>query len=322
MNKKLNIVILDGHTANPGDLSWDQLESFGKVTVYERTNGADEILDRSKNADIILTNKAVITEDIMKQCRKLKYIGVTATGYNVVDLQAAKRLGITVTNIPAYSTDAVVQMVFALLFEITNRVALHNSAVKNGEWTRSIDFTFWKSQLISVNGKTLGIVGYGEIGKSVANAAKAFGLKVIVNTRTPSKVTDPDVEVVSLDELYDRSDIISLHCPLTDDNAGMINAKAIKKMKDNVIIINTARGPLINEEDLAEALKSGKIYAAACDVVSKEPILADNPLLDCKNCIITPHIAWASRETRQRLIEIVTDNIRCYINGKPQNVVN
>lgn len=322
MDKKFNIVVLDGNTTNPGDLSWSALEEFGSVTVYDRSTLKSEVIERGKDADMLLTNKSIIDEEVMRSCPKLKYIGVIATGYNVVDLQYARSAGITVTNAPAYSTEAVVQMVFALLFEITNKVALHNAAVKNGEWANSIDFTFWKTPLISIAGKTLGIVGYGEIGRSVCAAAKAFGMNVLVNTRTPSKVNDPDVKVVSLDELYAQSDIVSLHCPLTDVNKGMISAEAIRKMKDGVIILNTARGPLVNERDLADALKSGKVFAAGCDVVSKEPMSPDNPLLECENCIITPHIAWAAKETRQKLIDIVANNIRCYLNGKPQNVVN
>lgn len=320
-NKTLSIVILDGYTANPGDLSWTPLETIGKLTIYDRTS-PEEVLERCKDADILITNKVILNKELMQKCPKLKYIGVSATGYNVVDLDAAKELGIVVTNVPSYSTDAVVQMTFALMLEIMNNVALHNAAVKDGEWAKSEDFTFWKKPLMSIAGKALGIIGYGSIGKSVAEVAKAFGMTVLVSTRTPSKITDPDVQAVSLEELYHRADIISLHCPLTEKNIEMINSSSISKMKNGVIIINTARGLLVNEADLAAALKGGKVLAAGCDVVSSEPISEDNPLLECDNCFITPHIAWASRETRHELIDIVIDNIKSFLSGNPKNTVN
>ena len=320
MSRK-NIVVLDGYTANPGDISWDAFEMLGNVTVYDRSPKKEEVIERSKDADIVLTNKAIISREVMEKCPRLKYVGVTATGYNVVDMPAAAELGVTITNVPAYSTSDVAQTVFSLLLDITNRSALHNDAVKSGEWAACVDFTFWKTRLISLSGKTFGIIGYGQIGAAVAKIANAFGMNVLVNTRTPSKVQDPNVSVVPLETVYQESDIISLHCPLTDVNRGMINKNAISQMKDGVIIINTARGPLINEADLAEALKSGKVYAAGCDVASVEPINADNPLLLCDNCIMTPHIAWATVEARTRLLQIAADNVRSYLDGNPQNVV-
>ena len=321
MNKKPNIVILDGYAANPGDLSWDNFEELGNVAIYDRSTKPEEVIERSKDADIVLTNKAIISREVMEKNPRMKYVGVTATGYNVVDMQAAAEFGVTVTNVPAYSTEDVAQAVFALLLNITNRSALHNEAVKNGEWASCVDFTFWKTPLISLHEKTFGIIGYGQIGATVAKIAKAFGMNVLVSTRTPSKVKDTDVTVVSLETVYEKADIISLHCPLTDVNKGMINKNTISMMKDGVIIINTARGPLINEADLAEALKSGKVYAAGCDVASVEPIKPDNPLLACDNCFITPHNAWATCESRAKLLNVAAENIRCYLEGKPQNTV-
>lgn len=322
MNAKANIVILDGFAANPGDLSWSEFEELGNVTLYDRSQKVDEIISRCKGADIVITNKSIISREVMENCPSIKYIGITATGYNVVDMNAAADFGITVTNVPAYSTEDVAQMVFSHLLNITNHVALHNDAVKDGEWASCVDFTFWKTPLISLYGKTLGIIGYGLIGATVAKIAKAFGMNVLVNTRTPSKVKDADVSVVSLETLYEKSDVISLHCPLTDVNKGMINKNAISQMKDGVIIINTARGPLINEEDLAHALKSGKVYAAGCEVASVEPIKPENPLLTCDNCFITPHNAWATIEARKKLLKIAAENVRCYLHGTPQNVVS
>ena len=317
----MKIVILDGYTANPGDLSWDKLKAFGEVVVYDRTSPA-QVKERSSGANMLLTNKTVISRELMEACSELNYIGVLATGYNVVDLQAAKELGITVTNIPAYSTDSVVQMTFALLFELCTNVGIHNAAVKSGKWENAKDFCFWETPLIAVKDKVFGIVGYGKIGRAVAEAAKAFGKKVCVCTRTPSKVADPEIEVLTREELFAKADIISLHCPLTEENKEMINRESIAKMKEGVILLNTGRGPLINEADLAEALHSGKIYAAGVDVVSVEPIKAENPLLSCDNCIITPHIAWAPKETRARLIEIAVENVKSFMEGTTQNRVN
>lgn len=312
----MKIVVLDGYAANPGDLSWEAFEQLGEITVYDRTAAAD-VAARIADADIALTNKTVLTRELLAGAGKLKYVGVLATGYNVVDVAAAKELGITVTNIPAYSTDSVAQMTFALLLEICHRAGHHSDAVHAGRWTSNPDFCFWDMPQMELAGKTMGIVGYGRIGKKVAEIARCFGMKVIAWTRTPR-----DPECVSLDELLAQSDVISLHCPLFPQTQNLINAETIAKMKDGAIIINTSRGPVINEADLATALKSGKIYAAASDVATVEPITADNPLLDAPNMIITPHIAWATHEARARLLKIAAENIRAFAAGAPVNVVS
>jgi len=312
----MKIVVLDGYAANPGDLSWEAFEQLGEITVYDRTAAAD-VAARIADADIALTNKTVLTRDLLAGAGKLKYVGVLATGYNVVDVAAAKELGVTVTNIPAYSTDSVAQMTFALLLEICHRAGHHSDAVHAGRWTSNPDFCFWDMPQMELAGKTMGIVGYGRIGKKVAEIARCFGMKVIAWTRTPR-----DPECVSLDELLAQSDVISLHCPLFPQTQNLINAETIAKMKDGAIIINTSRGPVINEADLAAALKSGKIYAAASDVATVEPITADNPLLDAPNMIITPHIAWATHEARARLLKIAAENIRAFAAGAPVNVVS
>jgi len=312
----MKIVVLDGYAANPGDLSWEAFEQLGEITVYDRTAAAD-VAARIADADIALTNKTVLTRDLLAGAGKLKYVGVLATGYNVVDVAAAKELGVTVTNIPAYSTDSVAQMTFALLLEICHRAGHHSDAVHAGRWTSNPDFCFWDTPQMELAGKTMGIVGYGRIGKKVAEIARCFGMKVIAWTRTPR-----DPECVSLDELLAQSDVISLHCPLFPQTQNLINAETIAKMKDGAIIINTSRGPVINEADLAAALKSGKIYAAASDVATVEPITADNPLLDAPNMIITPHIAWATHEARARLLKIAAENIRAFAAGAPVNVVS
>jgi len=300
----MKIVVLDGYTLNPGDLSWEGLEKLGELTVYDRTP-EDKIYERSKDAEIVFTNKTPLTRETLSKLPLLKYIGVLATGYNVVDIKAAKELGITVTNIPTYGTDAVAQYVFALLLEICHHVYEHNNAVKNGEWTNCPDFCFWKYPLIELAGKTMGIIGLGRIGYRTAKLAQAFGLKVLAYDANQRKeLEDENLRYASMDELLAKSDIISLHCPLTDETKNIINKDTISKMKDGVIIINTSRGPLISENELAEALKSGKVYAAAVDVVSAEPISSTNPLLTAPNCIITPHIAWAPKESRSRLMDI------------------
>lgn len=323
----MKIVVLDGCTLNPGDLSWKGIEKFGEFTVYDRTDytGEDKekIIERAKGAEVIFTNKTPITKEIMDELPELKYVGVLATGYNVVDLKAAKEKGIVVTNIPAYGTKSVVQMSIALLLEICDGVGLHNESVHDGEWENCADFCYWKKPIIELYGKTMGIVGYGSIGKAMAKAAEALGMKLLVFTPHPVYSLENDnMKFVDLDTLFSKSDVISLHCPLFDNNKGMINKASISKMKDGVIIINTARGGLIVEKDLAEALESGKVYAAAVDVVSTEPIKKDNPLRHAKNCIITPHIAWAAKEARQRLMDIAEDNLKKYIEGNPVNVVN
>jgi len=316
------IVVLDGYTENPGDLSWSELEALGELKVYDRTP-VDQIAARIGDAEYIYTNKTLITRETLDACPNIKFIGVLATGYDVVDVQAAKEKGITVTNIPTYGTTAVAQFVFALLLEICHHAGAHSEAVKAGEWSRCPDFCFWSYPLIELAGKTLGIIGFGRIGQATAKIAVAFGMKVIAFDEYPDKSLETeDIKLVSLDEVLSRSDVISLHCPLLPSTRGIINKDTIARMKDGVVIINTARGPLIVEEDLKEALDSGKVYAAAVDVVSKEPIRPDNVLLACKNCIITPHIAWAPKESRQRLMDIAVDNLKQFLQGNPVNVVN
>ena len=309
------IIVLDGAVENPGDLSWEPLAALGELTVYDYT-APEETLSRIGDASIILTNKTVISAGIMAKCPHLRYIGVLATGYNVVDIAEARQRGIVVTNVPAYSTPTVAQFTMALLLEIALHVGHHSRVVHEGKWTACRDFAFWDYPLMELQGKTFGIVGYGSIGKATAKLAKAFGMKVLAYSRHGC-----EEDYAPLDELYAKSDIVSLHCPLTVENAGMIDAAAIAKMKDGVILLNTARGGLINEPDLRDALLSGKVYAAASDVVSTEPIKADTPLLGLDNMIITPHIAWAATEARQRLMDVATDNVRQYLNGNVQNNV-
>lgn len=312
MNK---IVVLDGYTENPGDLSWAALEQLGDVTVYEHTL-PEEILSRIGDAEMILTNKTPITRETIAAKPGLKYIGVLATGFNVVDIQAARERGIVVANIPTYGTAAVAQYVFALLLEICHHVGHHNNAVQQGRWSEGRDFCFWDYPLIELAGKTLGIIGYGRIGQATANIARAFGMNVLAYDAYAS-----GNDLVSLDTLLKNSDVISLHCPLTSDNTGLINRATLSQMKDGVIIINTARGPLINENDLREAILSGKVLGAAVDVVSTEPIAKDNPLLGLEHCLITPHIAWAPKESRQRLMDVAVENAAAFLKGTPINNV-
>lgn len=311
----MKIVILDGHVENPGDLSWEPLAQLGEVTVYERTAPSD-VIARIGDAPIVITNKTVITREIFDACPAIRYVGVLATGYNVVDIAAAKERGIIVTNVPAYSTQAVAQFTMALLLEICHHVGRHSDSVHAGKWSACQDFAYWDYPLIELAGKTIGIIGYGRIGQATAKVAQALGMKVIAYSRHGQG--EP---YVPLEELYARADVISLHCPLTAENTGMINRETIAKMKDGVILLNTARGALINEEDLREALLSGKVYAAAADVAAVEPIPADSPLLGLPNMIFTPHIAWACYETRQRLMDIAVDNVRQFLNGTPVNNV-
>ena len=311
----MKIVILDGHVENPGDLSWEPLAQLGEVTVYERTAPSD-VIARIGDAPIVITNKTVITREIFDACPAIRYVGVLATGYNVVDIAAARERGIIVTNVPAYSTQAVAQFTMALLLEICHHVGRHSDSVHAGKWSACQDFAYWDYPLIELAGKTIGIIGYGRIGQATAKAAQALGMKVIAYSRHGQG--EP---YVPLEELYARADVISLHCPLTAENTGMINRETIAKMKDGVILLNTARGALINEADLREALLSGKVYAAAADVAAVEPIPADSPLLGLDNMIFTPHIAWACYETRQRLMDIAVDNVRQFLNGTPVNNV-
>ena len=324
----MKIVILDGYAENPGDLSWEGFEKLGELTVYDRTPREDveEILRRIRDAEIICTNKTLIGREVIERAPKLRYIGVLATGYNVVDVDAAAERGIPVTNIPSYGTAAVAQHVMALLLEICNRTGHHSQAVHEGRWQRSEDFCFWDYPLMELAGKTMGIIGYGHIGKAAARLAGAFGMKVIACRRPGhsvlENVQDDGVSMVTIEELFERADVISVHCPLFPETEGLICRENISKMKDGVIIINTASGPIVQEKDLAEALNSGKVYAAGVDVVSTEPIRDDNPLLTARNCFITPHIAWASRESRQRLMDTAVDNLRAFLAGEPVNVVN
>ena len=323
----MEIVVLDGYTLNPGDLSWKGFEDLGNLTVYDRTsydvNDIDLIVQRSKNADAIIINKTPISRKVLDKLPNLKYIGLLATGYNVVDIDAAKEKGITVTNVPTYGTDSVAQMTFALLLELTNNVGIHNAAVKAGKWSKSPDWCFWESPLIQLSGKTLGIIGYGRIGQSVGKIAQAFGMKVLATANNPRKeLENKDMKYVELDELLGNSEFISLHCPLNDETKDIINKKSIEKMKSNVMIINTSRGGLIVEDDLADALNRERIAGAALDVVSVEPIKPDNPLLKAKNCILTPHISWAPIESRERLMNIAVNNLVEYSKGQAVNVVN
>lgn len=312
----MKIVILDAHASNPGDLSWRELEQFGRVTVYDRTR-PEEVAGRIDGAQIVLLNKTPLSAEVISGAKALRMIGVLATGYNIVDVAAAKRAGVTVCNVSGYSTCAVVQMTLALLLECTQQVGLHNAAVHGGEWQSCPDFCFWKTPLVELSGKTLGIVGFGAIGQAVSQAAKAFGMRVIYTARNPRD----DEDYVNLETLLSESDVVTLHCPLTAENLHMIDETALRKMKDGAILLNTARGGLIDEAAVAAALRSGKLSYYAADVVSKELIAADNPLLSAPNCILTPHIAWAPRETRERLHRITVENIRAFLAGNPQNVV-
>ena len=320
----MKIVILDGYTENPGDLSWEGFEKLGELTVYDRTPLDDEaeIQKRIGDADIVYTNKTPLSRATLDGAPNLKFIGLLSTGYNVVDIAAAKVKGIPVSNIPTYGTAAVGQFAIALLLEICHRIGAHSQAVNEGRWASCKDFCFWDYPLIELHGKTMGIIGCGRIGQATAQIAKSLGMNVIAYDEHPSEAGHAIAKHVSLDELYAQADVISLHCPLFPSNEGMINKASIAKMKDGVIIINTSRGGLVNEQDLAGALNSGKVYAAGLDVVSVEPIKPDNPLLKAKNCIITPHIAWAPREARARLMNIAEDNLKAFIAGNPINVVN
>ncbi|MDT2661800.1 D-2-hydroxyacid dehydrogenase [Enterococcus hulanensis] len=320
----MKIVVLDGHALNPGDLSWQGFEAYGEVVVYDRTSytNKQEIIERIGSAEAILTNKTPIDEEVLAAVPQLKYIGVVATGYNVVDIAAARKRGIPVTNIPAYGTDAVAQSTFALLLEIANQVGVHNQSVHQGDWQNSIDFTYWKTPLMELRGKTIGLIGYGEIAQATATIAHAFNMQVIYWNHRAKEAQAEWAQQVSLEELYHQSDVISLHVPQTAETEQMINQEAIQQMKDGVILLNTARGGLLDEAAVAEALNAGKIYSAGVDVVSKEPMAADNPLLKAKNCFITPHIAWAPVETRERLMGIAVDNFAAFIHGTEKNVVN
>jgi len=318
----MKIVVLDGYTLNPGDLDWKSLAALGELSVHERTE-ASLIAERVGDAEIVFTNKTPLTAETIQGCRNLRYIGVLATGYNVVDVGAAKSAGIIVTNIPTYGTDAVAQFAFALLLELCHHVGHHAQTVRDGEWSRSRDFCYWHHPLIELAGKTMGLIGFGRIGQRTAEIARAFGMRVLAYDEYPNKTLEKEgLSYTTLDRLLAESDVVSLHCPLTDKNKGMINRDTIRRMKDGALFINTSRGPLVDETALAEALDAGKLSGAAVDVVSTEPIRADNPLLKARNILITPHIAWAPREARTRLLDIAVDNLRAFLSGSPKNTVS
>lgn len=319
--EKKNIVVLDGYTLNPGDLSWDALKEIGNCTIYDRTS-KDDVVERCKEADIVLTNKVIIGEKEMEQLPRLRYIGVLATGYNVVDTAAASLRGIVVTNIPAYSTDSVAQMVFAHLLNIVNAVQTHSESVRQGDWCRSADFSYMLSPQSELAGKTLGIVGLGNIGNRVASIAHAFGMKVIAKTSKRAEDLPPYITPATLEQLLAESDVITLHCPLTPATKHLINDSTIAQMKQGAILINTGRGPLIDEVAVANALNSGHLRAAGFDVLAVEPALGDNPLLQARNAFFTPHIAWATYEARERLMNIMLNNIRSFLAGEIINQVN
>lgn len=316
----MNIVILDGQALNPGDLSWDCLNEFGTVTYYDRTANEAETVERIGSAEIVILNKTPITESVLSQCPGIRLICVLATGYNVVDCQAAAKRNIPVCNVPGYGTDSVAQFTFALLLELCHQIGHHSTVVHQGKWSKCPNFCFWDTPQMELVGKTMGIIGYGSIGQAVAKIAKAFGMNVLAYSRT--QYPEHTDVYADLDTLLRNSDIVSLHCPLFPETKGMIDAEAIAKMKDGAILLNTARGPLIDEAAVADALRSGKLRGAAMDVVSQEPIPESSPLLSAPNCIITPHMAWAPVEARQRILNITVDSIRGFLSRKPVNAVN
>ncbi|MHC5075320.1 MAG: D-2-hydroxyacid dehydrogenase [Planctomycetota bacterium] len=317
----LKIVVVDGHTLNPGDLSWAGLDEQGQLKVYESTP-AEKVVERCLDAEIVITNKVVFNKKTIDSLPKLKYIGVTATGYNVIDIEAAKEKQIIVTNVPTYAAESVAQTVFALLLELTHHAGHHSDTVKEGKWCKSEHFSYWDYPLVELSGLTMGVVGYGNTGRATARIARAFGINVLAYDIDSDKVDSKDAETVDLDTLLSRSDVISLNCPLTGETQGLINADSLSRMKETTFLINTGRGPLVNEKDLADALNSGRLAGAAVDVLSTEPPDEDNPLLTARNCFITPHIAWATKSARSRLMEVTVNNITAFIKGKPENVVS
>ena len=320
----MKIVVLDGYTENPGDLSWDALGALGELTVYDRTSLTDEneAIARIGDAEVVFTNKTPITKKVLDECPSVKFISVLATGYNVVDYAYAKEKGIPVTNVPTYGTASVGQFAIALLLEICHHIGHHSESVHAGNWEKCIDWCYWDYPLIELDGKTIGIIGFGRIGQTTGRIAKALGMKVLAYDSFQSESGKAIAEYVDLDTLLKSSDVIALHCPLFPDTQGIVNKDTIAKMKDGVILLNNSRGPLVVEQDLADALNSGKVAAAGLDVVSTEPIKGDNPLLKAKNCIITPHISWAPKESRQRIMDCAVENVRAYLAGAPVNVVN
>jgi len=314
----MKITVLDGYTENPGDLSWDWLEALGECNIYERTP-AELIAERCKGCDIVITNKTPLRKELLEKLTELKYIGLLSTGFNIVDWEYCKEKGIPVCNIPSYSTNAVAQLVFALILEHTNAVAIHSKTVHSGEWSACKDFCYWKTPLYELDGKTFGIIGFGKIGKAVAKIASAFGMKVLASTNHPAPFEN--VEFCNRDELLERSDFVSLHCPLTPQTEKMVNADFLSKMKKNAVLINTSRGQVVDETALADVLKNGVIAGAGLDVLETEPPKADCPLFGLDNCYITPHIAWAGFETRERLMKICRENVEAFLGGKPVNLV-
>ncbi|HXI00090.1 MAG TPA: D-2-hydroxyacid dehydrogenase [Sphingobacteriaceae bacterium] len=318
----MRIVILDGYTLNPGALTWSGLENLGEVVLYDRTP-ADKILERAQGAEIVLTNKTPLNENSIAQLPALKYIGVLATGYNVVDIEAAKKAGIVVSNAPGYSTDSVVQMTFALLLELTLRVQRHSDTVMEGKWARSADFCYWNYPLVELAGKTMGIIGFGNIGQKVGDVAAAFGMNIIGNSRTRTDQSQrKNFKWADIPELLEESDVVSIHCPLFPETKGLINSENLKRMKRSAYLLNTSRGAIVVDEDLADALNNGWIAGAGMDVLSAEPPEKDNPLYNARNCLITPHISWATKEARIRLMDIVVNNLAAFMEGNPVNVVN
>jgi glycerate dehydrogenase len=318
----MKIVILDGHALNPGDISWDALKKLGDVDLYDRTP-ADQVLGRSKGAAVLLSNKTPISEAVINQLPDLKYIGVLATGYNVIDVEAAKKMGIIVANVPGYGTTSVVQLTFALLLELALRVQRHSDSVMAGDWARSADWCYWNYPLVELAGKTIGIIGFGNIGQKVGDVATAFGMNIIGNSRTRTdQSARKNFRWGDIPELLEQSDVVSIHCPLFPETKGLINAANLRRMKSSAYLLNTSRGPIVVDQDLADALNNYAIAGAGIDVLSAEPPAADNPLFKAKNCIITPHIAWATKEARLRLMDSVIANLSAFLNGNPVNVVN
>lgn len=324
MDGTMKIVVLDGYTENPGDLSWGELEKLGELTVYDRTSLTDprEAIERIGGAEVVFTNKTPIPRTVIDACPQMKFISLLATGYNVVDVDYAREKGVPVSNVPTYGTAAVGQFAIAMLLEICHHVAHHSDTVHAGKWARCPDWCYWEYPLIELAGKTMGIIGFGRIGQQTGKIAKAMDMEVLAYDRHPSDSGRSIADYVELDTLLARSDVIALHCPLFPETEGIVNKSTIAKMKDGVILLNNSRGPLVVEQDLADALNSGKVYAAGLDVVSTEPIREDNPLLTAKNCILTPHISWAPKESRQRIMDCAVANVRAYLAGAPINVVN
>jgi glycerate dehydrogenase len=315
----MNIVVLDGHALNPGDLSWSQLSALGEIQVYDHTD-ADQVVDRAKNAEIVLTNKSLLLQAQLDHLPNLRFISVMATGYNIVDIQKAKHLGIQVSNVRGYSSDSVAQHTMALILELSNHVGLHANDVFNGGWNHTVGWSYWKKPLVELSGKNLGIIGFGNIGKKTAQMARAFGMNILVY-HPKLKESTADYSLVSLDSLFDSSDIISLHVPLTDQTKHLVNKDRLQQMKPTSLIVNTSRGPLINEDDLKWALQQQEISGAGLDVLSSEPPIANHPLIGVENCIITPHQAWASLESRRRLMQESVANVEAYLKGEPRNLV-